>query len=131
MSFYMWPAIGTRAHICWSESLQKEKGWTVWDDQIHKDTLTVIRLRELLLPRTTNPTVWVAAISHADARRRHSPRIVLEEILQQLQIERINQAQDEETWISDLKIYLTEDVSTITSADEQSCALIAPGYEVD
>ena len=54
-----------------------------------------------------------------------------EEIVQQIQIERIKQDQDEESWISNLKIYMTGKVSTITSADAKSCALIAPDYEVD
>ena len=33
--------------------------------------------------------------------------------------------------MSNLKIYLTGDISTITSADVKSCTLIAPNYEVD
>ena len=33
--------------------------------------------------------------------------------------------------MSNLKIYLTGDTSTITSADAKSCALIAQDYEVD
>ena len=33
--------------------------------------------------------------------------------------------------MSNLKIYLTGDICTITSADAKSCALIAPDYEVD
>ena len=73
----------------------------------------------------------LAAITRAAARRRHSPRIVQEEIVKQILIERIKQAQDEEIWISNLKIKLTGDVSTITSADAKSCDSIAPDYEVD
>ena len=40
-------------------------------------------------------------------------------------------AQDEESWISNLKIYRTGDISTITSADAKSFALIAPDYQID
>ena len=73
----------------------------------------------------------VASITRAAARRRHSSQIVQEEIVRQIRIGRIKQAQDEESYILSLKIYLTEDVSTIASADAKSCALIAPEYEVD
>ena len=73
----------------------------------------------------------VAAITVAAARRLHLPQIVQEEIVQQILIERIQQAQDEESWISNLMIYVTGDVSTITSADATLCGLIAPDYKVD
>ena len=54
-----------------------------------------------------------------------------EDIVQQVRIGRIKQAQDEESWISNLKIYLIGNISTITSADVKSRALITPDYEVD
>ena len=73
----------------------------------------------------------VAAITVAAARRLHLPQIVQEEIVQQILIERIQQAQDEESWISNLMIYVTGDVSTITSSDVTLCGLIAPDYKVD
>ena len=59
----------------------------------------------------------IAAIARAAAGRRHLPRIVREGILQQIRIERIKQAQDEESWIFNLKIYLDGDISTFASAD--------------
>ena len=90
------------------------------DDQYRQDIVTLNRLEELLLPRTTNQRVLVDAITLADSRRRHSPHIVQEEIVQQIRIERIKQAQGKENWISNLKIYLTGDVSTITSADAKN-----------
>ena len=73
----------------------------------------------------------VAADTRTAARRRHSPQIVQEKIVQQIRLKRIERAQDEESWISNLKIYLTEDVSTITSADAKSRVLIAPDYDID
>ena len=67
-------------------------------------------------------------LPHDDAIRH---KIVQEAIVQQIRIERIKQSQYEGSWIFKLKIYLTIDVSTIASADANSCALIAPDYEVD
>ena len=101
------------------------------DDQDRQDLVTLNRLDELLLPRKTNQRVRVSEITRAAARRRHSTQIVQDEIVQQIRIKQIKQAQDEESWGFNLKIYLTGDVSTIASADAKSCALIAPDYEVD
>ena len=75
------------------------------DDQDRQDLVTLNRLDELLLPRTTNQRVRVAAITRADARRRPSTQIVQEEIVQQIRIERIKQAQGEESCIFNLKIF--------------------------
>ena len=101
------------------------------DDQDRQDLVTLNRLDELLLPRKTNQRVRVSEITRAAARRRHSTQIVQDEIVQQIRIEQIKQAQDEESWVFNLKIYLTGDVSTIASANAKPCALIARNYEVD
>ena len=101
------------------------------DDKDRQDLVTLNRLDELLIPRKTNQMVRVSAITRDGVRRRLSPQIVQKEIVQQLRIMRIQQAQDEESWIPNLKIYLTGDVPTITSADAKLCALIAPDYEFD
>ena len=93
------------------------------NDQDHQDLVTLNRLDELLIPCKMNQKVQLAAITRATARRLHSPQIVQEEIVQQIRIERIKQAQDEESWISNLKMYRTKDAFTITSMDEKSCAL--------
>ena len=113
------------------EALRKENIGIVVDDQDRQDLVTLNRLDELLLPREMNQRVRVAAITRAAALQSLSPQIVQEEIVQQIRIERIKQAQDEESWIFNLKIYLTGDVSTIASADAKLCDLIAPDYEVD
>ena len=110
-----------RAQIDWQvKALQNEKGGIVIDDNDRQDQVTLNRLDELLIPRKTNQQVRVDAITRAAARRRQSPQIVQEEIVQQIRIERIKQAQGKENWISNLKIYLTGDVSTITSADAKN-----------
>ena len=69
------------------------------DDQDRQDLVTSLffRLNELLLPRKTNQRVRVAAITRPYARRRHSTQVVQEEIAKRIRIERIKQAQDEES----------------------------------
>ena len=76
------------------------------DDNDRKDLVTLNRLNELLLPRKTNLRLRVCAITRSAARRCHSPQIAQEEIVRQIRIERIKQAQDEESWIFNFKIYL-------------------------
>ena len=64
-------------------------------------------------------------------RRRCYPAVLQEEIVQQVWIEHINQAQDEENWISDLKAYLIGDIAMLNAREAKRCSLIAPDYEVD
>ena len=64
-------------------------------------------------------------------RRRCHPEILQEVIVQQIRLERIKQAQEEENWIADLKTYLIGDVNKLKAAELKSSALIAPDYEVD
>ena len=54
-----------------------------------------------------------------------------EEVVQQIRIGRIKQAQDEENGISSLKIYLVGDVAKFSVAEAKVCTLIAPDYKVD
>ena len=68
------------------EALRKENIGIVVDDQDRQDLVTLNRLDELLLPREMNQRVRVAAITRAAARRRHSPQIIQEEIVQQIRI---------------------------------------------
>ena len=51
--------------------------------------------------------------------------------MQQIRIGRIKQAQDEENWISSLKIYLVGDVAKFSAAEDKVCTLIAPDYKLD
>ena len=93
--------------------------------------MTLNRLEELLIPLKMNQMVRVAAFTRAAGQRRHLPQIFQEDIVQQIRIGRIKQAHDEESWIFTLKIYLTRDVSIITSADSKSRALVALDNVVD
>ena len=57
----------------------------------------------------------MAAITRSTMRRRCSPTVLQEQIVQQVRIEHINQAQDEECWISDLKTYLIGDIAMLNA----------------
>ena len=66
-------------------------------DQERQDLITLNRLNELLLPERVDRAVPVAAITRTAQRRRCQPRILQEEVMQQIRSGRIKQAQDEET----------------------------------
>ena len=59
------------------------------------------------------------------------PTVLQEEIVQRVRIKRINQAQDEESSIYDLKTYLIENIDRLNAREAKICALIVPDYEVD
>ena len=97
-------------------------------DQERQDLFTLNRLDELLLPERVDRAVKSAAITRTAQRRRCQPRILQDEVVQQIWIGRIKQAQDEENWISNLKIYLVGDVAKLSAAEAKVCTLIAPDY---
>ena len=54
-----------------------------------------------------------------------------EEIIQHMRLERIKQAKDEESWITNLKLYLVDDVTEMDTAEAKASAVIVPDYVVD
>ena len=54
-----------------------------------------------------------------------------EEVLQQIRIGGIKQAQEEESWISNVKEYLVVNVTQLSVEDSKTCFWIAVDYEVN
>ncbi|EGZ09635.1 hypothetical protein PHYSODRAFT_338403 [Phytophthora sojae] len=54
-----------------------------------------------------------------------------EEVVRDLRIARIRQAQDEEAWISGLKKYLVGNIQELAQEEASSYSAIAMDYEVD
>ena len=48
-----------------------------------------------------------------------------------MRIERIRQAQEEESWIDNLREYHIGDLTQLNAEDAKLCARISPEYEVD
>ncbi|OWY96188.1 reverse transcriptase [Phytophthora megakarya] len=59
------------------------------------------------------------------------PDSLREEVVRELRIERIRQAQDEESWIMGLKKYLTGEIRDLTQEEARMFGSIAMNYEVD
>ena len=114
-----------------SEALQHEKGTFDIAEENRQNLITLNRLHELLRPNCVDRVVKVAEITRFAVKRRQPPEVLQEEIVQQVRIDRIKQAQDEERWIVNLKTYLIGDVTKLTADEAKSSALIAQDYEVD
>ena len=80
---------------------------------------------ELLTPGNKEEVIKVAAITRSAMRRRREPELLQEEVVQRIRIERIKQAQEEEVWIRNLKLYLTGDPAQLSAAEEKTTACIA------
>uniref|UniRef100_H3H4X9 Integrase catalytic domain-containing protein n=1 Tax=Phytophthora ramorum TaxID=164328 RepID=H3H4X9_PHYRM len=113
-----------------SAALQREAGVIVTDEGEIVDLVTINRLGELLHPSNDDPVVQVSAVTRSARRHRQVPAAMQEEIVQRMKSERLVQAQDEEKWIVDLKLYLRGDVAALTTRDAKACAKIAGDYEV-
>ena len=54
-----------------------------------------------------------------------------EDVVQSIIIERIKQAQEEESWIANLKEFLIGEITNLSIEEAKLCARIALDYEVD
>ncbi|POM68913.1 Reverse transcriptase [Phytophthora palmivora] len=106
-----------------SAALRRENGVVIVTEEERQDLVTLNRLDELLIAKDDAATVKIAAVTRS--RKKCRPQVLQEEIVQRMRMERINQAQDEEKWIVDLKDYLRGDVQDLTSAEAKSCSKIA------
>ena len=114
-----------------SSALQLEKGMATLTEHKCHNLQAMNRLDEILVPATNNSVVKVAAIPRSSIRRRKALTIMQKGIIQQMRLERIKQAQDEESWIASLKLYLVRVVIEMDTAEAKASAVIAPDYMVD
>ncbi|POM60570.1 hypothetical protein PHPALM_30563 [Phytophthora palmivora] len=70
---------------------------------------------DLLIAKDDEATVKITAVTRS--RKKYRPRVLQEEIVQRMEMERICRAQDEGKWIVDLKAYLRGDVQGLTSTE--------------
>uniref|UniRef100_H3GFB6 Integrase catalytic domain-containing protein n=1 Tax=Phytophthora ramorum TaxID=164328 RepID=H3GFB6_PHYRM len=113
-----------------SAALQREAGVIVTDEGEIGDLITINRLGELLQPSNDDHVVQISAVTRSARRHRQVPATTKEETVQRMRSERLVQAQDDEKWIVDLKLYLRGDVAALTARDAKVCAKIASDYEV-
>ncbi|OWY93672.1 reverse transcriptase [Phytophthora megakarya] len=93
--------------------------------------VTLNRLDEILIPRTENPVVRVASVITRAARVRSPAGVMQENLIREMRVDRIKQAQEEEVWIAGMNKYLSGSIVDLTQAEARSYGKIAADYEVD
>ncbi|KAJ8548835.1 hypothetical protein ON010_g10836 [Phytophthora cinnamomi] len=129
-----------------SAALQRQGGILVDEAKDLDDLVTLNRLDEILVteaevddsvahvsPVTTRSNTGSRPRSNAESgsRSRSTPTALEEEVVRELRIERIRQAQDEESWILGLKKFLAGSVQELTPEEARSYTNIVMDYEVD
>ncbi|OWY97656.1 reverse transcriptase [Phytophthora megakarya] len=89
-------------------ALQRQCGIEIESDAEIQDLITLNRLDETLIVKAEEETVQVSAVTtrskaRSGVRTGSDPGSLREEVVRELRIERIRQAQDEESWIMGLK----------------------------
>ncbi|OWZ20269.1 LOW QUALITY PROTEIN: reverse transcriptase [Phytophthora megakarya] len=93
-----------------------------------QDLVTLNLLDEILVKKIEDVIAQISAVTTRFKVRSDSLR---EKIVREPQIERIRQAQDEESWISGLKKYLVGEIRDLTQEDAKVFGSSAMNYEVD
>ncbi|OWZ15075.1 reverse transcriptase [Phytophthora megakarya] len=104
---------------------------TVQKMPVYQDLVILNRLDEVLIPRTENPVVRVAAVTTRAARARSPAGVMQEGLIRGMQVDRIKQAPKEEVWMAGMKKYLSGSIADLTQAEARSYGKIVADYEVD
>ncbi|OWZ10099.1 reverse transcriptase [Phytophthora megakarya] len=117
-----------------SAALQRQCGIEIESDAEIQDLITL--LDEILIVKVKEEIAQVSAMTTRSKARSgvlvgSDPNSLREEVVRELRIERIRQAQDEESWIMGLKKYLTGEIRDLTQEEARTFGSIAMNYEVD
>ncbi|OWY99908.1 LOW QUALITY PROTEIN: reverse transcriptase [Phytophthora megakarya] len=114
-----------------SAALQRQGGIEVQEMPGYQDLVTLNRLDEILIPKTENPVVRVAAVTTRAGQARSPAGVMKEDLIREIRVDRIKQAQEEEVWIAGMKKYLSGSIADLTQAEARSYGKLAADYEVD
>ena len=112
-----------------SAALHQQKGTEVVSKEEWPGLEAINRLSELLVPRDQSPSAKVFAMYRSRSPIRIPGEAVQEDAIQQLRVDRIRKAQDEETWVRDLS-YLKEDWGDLSVDSARSCSKMSEDYEI-
>ncbi|OWZ11835.1 reverse transcriptase [Phytophthora megakarya] len=115
-----------------SASLQRQCGIEVETEEKIQDLVTLNRLDEILMVKIENEIAQISAVTtrskaRSGVRIGSDPDSLREEVVRELRIERIRQAQDEEP----VKKYLVGEIRDLTQEEAKVFGSIAINYEVD
>ncbi|POM69566.1 LOW QUALITY PROTEIN: Reverse transcriptase [Phytophthora palmivora] len=116
-----------------SAALQRQGGAEIESDEDKQDLIT---LDEVLVVKRADQAAQITAVvtrsgSRSTTRTISDPRSLRDEVVRNLRIDRIRQAQDEEAWILGLKKYLNGDLQDLTQQEAKSYANQAADYDLD
>ena len=74
-------------------------------DQDYHDLSAINRLGEILTPGYNDQVIKMAAITRSTMRRREAFTPIQEDVVQEMRLDRIKQAQDEEIRIANLALH--------------------------
>ncbi|KAE9342017.1 hypothetical protein PF008_g10352 [Phytophthora fragariae] len=117
-----------------SAALQRQAGIEVEEESDFENLITPNRLAEILVAKETeeHPTAEICPVATRTAGGSGTrPAELQEEVVRNLRIRRIKQAQDEEVWISGLKKYLVGAAHELAPEDIRSYNAVGSDYEVD
>ncbi|OWZ08633.1 LOW QUALITY PROTEIN: reverse transcriptase [Phytophthora megakarya] len=109
-----------------SAALQRQGEIEVQEMPGYQDLVTLNLLDEILIPKTENPVVRVTAVTARAGRARSPAGAMQEDLIREIRVDWIKQAQEEEVWIAGMKKYLSG-----SQAEARSYGKIAADYEVD
>ncbi|OWZ05746.1 reverse transcriptase [Phytophthora megakarya] len=119
-----------------SAALQRQCGIEIESDTEIQDLITLNRLDEILIVKVDEGVAQISAVTTRSKARSgvcvgSDPGFLQEEVVRELRIERIRQAQDEESWITGLKKYLVGEIRDLTQEEAKMFGSIAMNYEVE
>ncbi|POM75143.1 Reverse transcriptase [Phytophthora palmivora] len=119
-----------------SAALQRQGAAEIESDECKQDLITLNRLGEVLVIKKADQVAQITAVvtqssPRSTIRTTSDPQSLREEVVRDLRIDRIRQAQDEEAWISGLKKYLNGDLQDLTQQEVKSYANLAADYDLD
>ncbi|KAE9180477.1 hypothetical protein PF004_g24833 [Phytophthora fragariae] len=115
-------------------ALQRQAGVEVEEDSDFENLVTLNRLEEILVAKEAEeyPSAKISRVAtRTTGESRSRPTVLQEEVVRDLRIGRIKQAQDEEVWIAGLKKYLLGAVHDLSPEDIKSYNTVGSDYEVD
>ena len=88
------------------------------------------RLPEVLVPKDRSPSVNMLALARSRAFVKIPEKVIQEDLVQRLRVDRIREAQEEEGWMRDLKAYLEGKWGDLSVESVRTCGKMSEDYDI-
>ena len=113
-----------------STALHRQEGVVTVPNEERPDLEVINWLSELLIPKDKSPSVKLFAVTRARVPIKMSGETMNNEVVQQLRVDRIRKAQEEEGWMRDLKAYLNGNWGDLSVESARLCSKMSEYYEI-